>query len=67
MLKTVKRYFSDLHKDEKGQTFIELGLAIVLIALAGAAYLNNLQKNGIGAKYNDITTQLQSVPVPTLN
>ncbi|SFH33896.1 Flp pilus assembly protein, pilin Flp [Desulfotomaculum arcticum] len=66
-MKAIKKMVEKFHKDEKGQTFIEMAFIIILIIIAMYPAVKSLQTEGIQPKYDDITDQLESVTVPDLN
>jgi Flp pilus assembly pilin Flp len=66
MIKKVKRFIGDLNKDQNGSYMVEAALVMVGVALTVYAAAAGLSNNAIVPKYNGISTQIQSLPVPDL-
>lgn len=66
MIKEVKKLVKKIHKDEKGQTFIEMAFVILLVILALYPSIKSFATDGIQPKYDQMKTQLQAVSVPSL-
>lgn len=62
----LKNFTEKLYKDERGNYFVEMALALIVITLAIVTTAGSLTSQGITPKYNGINTELQSVSVPDL-
>ncbi len=56
----------ELYRDENGNYFVEMALALIVITLAIVSNASSMTTTGISPKYTGITTELQGVSVPDL-
>lgn len=66
MIKKLKCIVNTLHNDQKGSYFVEMALVLIGVALTVFVAASGLSNNAITPKYNGISTEIQSVPVPNL-
>ena len=59
-------FFKKLHKNEKGNYFVEIALAMIIIVFVIAGSISYMVNEGITPKYRDITTEIRGVGVPKL-
>lgn len=59
-------FFKKLHKNEKGNYFVEIALAMIIIVLVIAGNISTMVQQGIVPKYQGITSEIGDVPVPML-
>lgn len=62
----IKSLMSNLHNNQKGSYFVEMALVLIGVALTVFVAASGLSNNAITPKYNGISTEIQSVPVPNL-
>ncbi|SFH33874.1 hypothetical protein SAMN05660649_04802 [Desulfotomaculum arcticum] len=59
----IKENLYELHKDERGQTFIEIALVIILVVFAVAPFLSGLSGT-TSEKLQDMSDKIGSVGTP---
>ena len=59
-------FFKKLHKNEKGNYFVEIALAMIIIVFVIASSMSDMVDRGIAPKYKGITDKIEDVRVPDL-
>ncbi|MCL6478986.1 MAG: hypothetical protein K6T65_11310 [Peptococcaceae bacterium] len=67
MFQKAKGILAELHQNEGGSYFVEMALVLIGVAFVVFNSAAGLATDGIAPKYDDITTRIQGVTVPTLN
>lgn len=65
-MKKVKELFKNLHRDESGNYFVEIALALIGISLVIYGAVNSLATDGINPTYEGIKNELLTVQIPSL-
>ncbi|HBV98025.1 MAG: hypothetical protein JL50_01040 [Peptococcaceae bacterium BICA1-7] len=67
MTKKAKKVMVALHEDQGGSYFVEMALVLIGVAFVVFNAASGLANDGIVPKYNNISTQIQGVAVPSLD
>ena len=60
-------FFKKLHKNEKGNYFVEIALAMIIIVFVIASSMSAMVQQGIVPKYKEITEEIERINVPDIN
>ena len=60
-------FFKKLHKNEKGNYFVEIALAMIIIVLVIASSMSAMVQEGIVPKYDEITDEIRKIEVPGIS
>ena len=60
-------FFKKLHKNEKGNYFVEIALAMIIIVFVIAGSISDMVNRGIKPKYTEITNKIERVEVPVVD
>ena len=60
-------FFKKLHKNEKGNYFVEIALAMIIIVFVIASSMATMVREGSVPKYDEITQEIGEVRVPDIS
>ena len=60
-------FFKKLHKNEKGNYFVEIALAMIIVVFVIAGSMSKMVQDGIVDKYDKITAEIIKVQVPGID